>query len=177
MAGTVFFTEEISSSKVAAICPSAAVARAQAARVREALHLPERQVQVLTPGETRPGRMLEPESHGIFRTMLWSHAKLGVLGVIAGGLLWLLLRSQEVAMVVLSPWASLSVMAFFGGLAGLMLGGLVTLRPDHDPYVMKVLAALEEGDSAVVVHATSAEQKRQARAILEHAGSETAATL
>lgn len=177
MTGTVFFTEEISNSKVAAICPSAAIARSQATRVREALHLSDRQVQVLTPAETRPGRTLEPESHGIFRTMLWSHAKLGVLGVIAGGLLFVLLWSQEVTMVVQSPWASLFAMGFFGGIAGLMAGGLVTLRPDHDPYVMKVLGALREGDSAVVVHATSAEQKRQAQAILEQAGSETIATL
>ena len=177
MAGPVFFTEEISNSKVAAICSSAAEARSQAARVRAALHLTERQVQVLVPGEARPGRKLEPESHGIFRTMLWSHAKLGVLGVVAGGLLFALLWSQGVTMVVQSPWASLFAFAFFGGLAGLMLGGLVTLRPDHDPYVMKVLGALREGDSAVVVHATSAEQKRQAQAILEQAGNDTAATL
>lgn len=177
MTGTVFFTEEISNSKVAAICPNAAQAHAQAARVRDALHLSAQQVQVLTPGEARPGRKLEPESHGIFRTLLWSHAKLGVLGVVAGGLLFVLLWSQEVAMVVQSPWASLFAATFFGGLAGLMLGGLVTLRPDHDPYVMKVLGALREGDSAVVVHAVSAEQKRQAQAILEQAGSDTTATL
>lgn len=177
MTGTVFFTEERSNSKVAAICPSGAVARMQATRVRDALHLSERQVQVITPGEARPGRKLEPESHGIFRTMLWSHAKLGVLGVVAGGLLFALLWSQEVAMIVQSPWLSLIALAFFGGIAGLMAGGLVTLRPDHDPYVLKVLGALHEGDSAVIVHALSAEQKRRAQAILEQAGSETTATL
>jgi len=177
MTGTVFFTEEISNSKVAAICPSAAVARLQAARVRDALHLPEGQVQVLTPGEPRPGRRLEPESHGIFRTLLWSHAKLGALGVAAGVALHAVLWQQGVAMVVQSPWASLFAFVFFGGIAGLMAGGLVTLRPDHDPYVMKVMDALREGDSAVVVHALSAEQKRQAQAILEQAGNETTSTL
>jgi len=58
-----------------------------------------------------------------------------------------------------------------------MVGGLVTLRPDHDPYVMKVLGALREGDSAVVVHALSAEQKREAERILAQAGNETTSTL
>lgn len=177
MTGPVFFTEEVSNSKVAAICPSAAVARLQAERLRDALHLPERQVQVLTPGEPRPGRKLEPESHGIYRTMLWSHAKLGAFGALAGGLAYVLLRMLGVAMVVQSPWMSLFALGFFGGIAGLMLGGLVTLRPDHDPYVMKVLGALREGDSAVVVHALSAEQKRQAQHILEQAGADTTATL
>ena len=67
--------------------------------------------------------------------------------------------------------------AGFAVIAGLMLGGLVTLRPDHDAYVLKVLGALREGDSAVVVHALSAEQKRQAERILADAGSETTSTL
>jgi len=100
MTGTVFFTEEVSNSKVAAICPSVAVARLQANRVREALHLSERQVQVLVPGETQPGRKLEPESHGIYRTMLWSHARLGVFGALAGLLAYAVLRMQAVP----QPW-------------------------------------------------------------------------
>jgi hypothetical protein len=177
MTGSVFFTEEVSNSKVAAICPSVAVARLQAARVREAMGLPASQVQVLTPGDTKPGRMLEPESHGIYRTMLWSHAKLGAMGALAGILAYAALRMQAVPMITQSPWLSLAALVFFGGIAGLMVGGLVTLRPDHDPYVMKVLGALREGDSAVVVHALSAEQKREAERILAQAGNETTSTL
>lgn len=176
MTGTVFFTEEVSNSKVAAICPSVAVARLQATRVREALHLSERQVQVLVPGETQPGRKLEPESHGIYRTMLWSHARLGVFGALAGLLAYAVLRMQDVPMIVQSPWLSLGALLFFGAIAGLMLGGLVTLRPDHDAYVLRVLGALREGDSAVVVHALSAEQKREAERILADAGSKTTST-
>jgi hypothetical protein len=167
MTGSVFFTEEVSNSKVAAICPSVAVARLQAARVREAMGLPASQVQVLTPGDTKPGRMLEPESHGIYRTM----------GALAGILAYAVLRMQAVPMITQSPWLSLAALVFFGGIAGLMVGGLVTLRPDHDPYVMKVLGALREGDSAVVVHALSAEQKREAERILAQAGNETTSTL
>ena len=109
--------------------------------------------------------------------MLWSHARLGVFGMLAGLLAYAVLRMQDVPMVVQSPWLSLGALLFFGAIAGLMLGGLVTLRPDHDAYVLKVLGALREGDSAVVVHALSAEQKRQAERILADAGSETTSTL
>lgn len=177
MTGPVFFTEELSNSKVAAIYPDGALARQQAARLRTALGLSDRQVQVLTPGERRPGRKLEPESHGIFRTMLWAHAKLGVIGAVVGLLIYLGLRMAGVPMVAQSPWLSWLMLLFYGAVAGLMVGGLVTLRPDHDAYVMKVLGALREGDSAVVVHATSAEQKRTAQAFLEKGATETTSTL
>ena len=138
MTGPVFFTEEVSNSKVAAIYPSNATARQQAERVKAALGLSDRQVQVLTPGDRRVGRKLEPETHGIFRTMIWAHAKLGAIGLVVGLVLYFVLRAADVAFVTQSPMLSLLMLVVYGGVAGLMLGGLVTLRPDHDPYVMKV---------------------------------------
>ncbi len=177
MTGPVFFTEEVSNSKVAAIYSDLATARRQAERLRTALGLSERQVQVLVPRDRHAGRKLEPESHGIYRTMLWAHLKLGVAGVVAGLLVYMALRMADVAMIVLSPWLSLMALVFFGAVAGLMLGGLITLRPDHDAYVMKVLSALRGGDSAIVVHAMSAAQKRSAEEFLQRDGADTTATL
>ncbi len=177
MTGPVFFTEEVSNSKVAAIYPSNATARQQAERVKAALGLSDRQVQVLTPGDRRVGRKLEPETHGIFRTMIWAHAKLGAIGLVVGVVLYFVLRAADVAFVTQSPLLSLLMLVVYGGVAGLMLGGLVTLRPDHDPYVMKVMSALKEGDSAVIVHALSAEQKRSAQEFLEARAADTTSTL
>lgn len=177
MTGPVFFTEEVSNSKVAAIYASQAIARQQAERVKSALGLSERQVQVLTPGERKVGRKLEPESHGIFRTMIWAHAKLGAIGLAIGLALYFVLRAADIAFVTQSPMLSLLILVVYGGIAGLMLGGLVTLRPDHDAYVLKVMSALKQGDSAVVVHALSAEQKRSAQQFLQARGGDTTSTL
>jgi hypothetical protein len=177
MTGTVSFSEEQSTSKVAAICPSAAVAHLQATRVRDALHLSEQQVQVLTSGQSAsPWTPASARIDGA-RPLPWSHARLGAMGAVAGGLFFVLLLSQEVAMVMRSPWLALGVLAVFGGIAGLLGSGLATLRADHDPYVAEVLDALHEGESAVVVRALSVDQRRRARAILEQAGSGTTATM
>lgn len=177
MTGTVSPGEERASSKVAAICPSAAVPHLQATRVRDALHLSEQQVQVVTPGEAGSRWAPESEHRGGVRPMPWSHARLGAMGAVAGSLFFVLLLSQEVAMVMQSPWLALCVLAVFGGIAGLLGSALATLRTDHDPYLAEVLGALHEGESAVVVRALSADQKRRARAILEQAGSGTTATM
>lgn len=177
MTGPSAITEEVSNSKVAAIFTSEAVAREQAARLRGALELAEAQVVVVTPRSSMPGRKLEPESHGIFRTMVWAHAKFGVLGALAGVVVFGILWSRGIPYIVNSPWLAGFALLFFGAVAGLMLGGLVSLRPDHDPYLMKVMGALGEGKSAVVVHAFSAEQRNQAQDWLQQAGGETIATL
>ena len=139
-------TEEVSNSKVAGIFANEPAARAEADRLRAALQLSDAQVQVITPSDPRPGHKLEPESHGIFRTMIRAHVVLGLL-------------------------------VAFGAVAGLMFGGLVTLRPDHDPFINRVREALGEGRSAVVVHAFSREQNAQARELLQHASDDVVSTL
>ena len=80
-------------------------------------------------------------------------------------------------MIVNSAVMAAAVIVAFGVVAGLMLGGLVSLRPDHDLYINKVYEALGEGRSAVVVHAFSREQNAQAEALLRGASGEVVATL
>ena len=164
-------------SKVAAVFPDAAQALARATALREALSLDASQVRTVTPRDRHPGRALEPESHGIFRTMLRAHAWLGVAGLAAGALLFLVLWLAQVPMVVGAPRAAAIAILLLSGFGGLMLGGLVTLRPDHDPFILEVLEAIGEGRSAVVVHATDPNQHQRAVHWLQAAGGDVVATL
>jgi hypothetical protein len=52
-------------------------------------------------------------------------------------------------------------------LFGLMLGGLVTIRPDQVPYIRVARDALRAGHAVVVVHARSESQLGEARSLLE----------
>lgn len=169
-------TAEVSSSKVAAVFADEATAREVAARVRAGLELSDAQVQVVTPADARPGRKLEPESHGIFRTMIRAHVILGIGGALAGAAIFGVMWAMAIPYIVNSAVMAATVLVAFGAVAGLMLGGLVTLRPDHDPYIIKVSDALQEGRCVVVVHAFSREQSTQARDSLERAGGEVVAT-
>jgi len=177
MAGSSPLTSEVSNSKVAAIFPSAARAQEVAAHLRGSLGLSEAQVQVITPADPRPGQKLEPESEGIFRTILRAHLMLGVLGAAVGAAAFGVMWAMGLPLIVNSAALAAGVIIAFGALAGLFLGGLVSLRPDHDLYINKVFDALGEGRSAVVVHAFSGEQKTQVESLLNSASGEVVATL
>ena len=170
-------TGEVSNSKVAAVFADVASATHVAERLRSALQLGDAQVQVITPFDHRPGLKLEPEDRGIFRTLVRAHARLAAVGVVAGLLVFAVMWWLGVPWIVNSAVLAAGVLASFGGLAGLLLGGFMTLRPDHDPYILKVREALSEGRSAVVVHAFTRQQKADAEALLHEASGEVVATL
>ena len=177
MAGDSYLTGEVSNSKVAAVFTDASVARDVAARLRSALKLSEGQVQVITPADREPGRKLEPEGRGIFRTIVRSHVRLGALGAVAGAALFGVLWARGIPLISNSATMAAGVLVAFGTVAGLMLGGLVSLRPDHDLYIIKVREALADGRSAVVVHAFSREQNSEAAVLLSQAHGEVVSTL
>ena len=70
-------------SKVAALFGDQRGAEAAAARLRRELGLGEAQVRVLSPGDPHPGRKIEPDDRGIWRTAIKSHVTLGLLGLMA----------------------------------------------------------------------------------------------
>lgn len=168
---------ELSNSKLAAVFPHEGSARAAAQVVSAALSLGSAQVQVITPVESHPGRKLEPESRGIWRTIVVAHVRLGIAGAVAGVLLFAVLYAMGLPFIVNSPVAAGLVLLFFGTIAGLMLGGLVSLRPDHDRYVEATRHAMAAGNTTVVVHAFSADQRDQAAELLRAHGGEVTSTL
>lgn len=177
MSETSPITGELSNSKVAAVFPHESAARRAAHEVSAALSLGSAQVQVITPAEPHPGRKLEPESRGIWDTIVVAHVKLGIAGAVVGVLAFAALYAIGVPFIVNSPVAAGLVLLFFGAVAGLMLGGLVSLRPDHDRYVEATRDAMAAGNTTVVVHAFSAEQREQAAEFLRAHGGEVTSTL
>jgi hypothetical protein len=177
MSGETVLTGEVSNSKVAAVFATAAAARDAAAGIRRTLALQDAQVEVLAPGDAHPRRRLEPESRGIWKTIVRAHVRLGIVGALFGLVAFAALYFGGVQFIVRSPVASVLVLLFFGATGGLMLGGLVALRPDHDRYVQHAITALETGRAVVVVHAFSSGQREQAARELEALGGETTSTL
>lgn len=170
-------TGEKSNHKVAAIFPDHAAAQRAADALRTALPMKKNtQLVVLRPGDA-PDRALEPEQAGIFRTIVRAHIWLGLGGAVAGAAAFVLLYVLDVRMVVQSPVWSAMVIIAFATVGGLMLGGLVSLRPDHDPYISRVRGALAEGRSAVVFHGFDREERDAAETELRRRGGETVTTL
>jgi hypothetical protein len=170
-------TGEVSNSKVAAVFDTAAAARSAAADVVQALGLEAAQVQVITPDEQNAEAKLEPESRGIWRTIGIAHVRLGIVGAVAGALAFAAMMWLGVLYIVQSPWAAGLVMIGFGTLAGLLVGGLVALRPDHDRYIQATRDAMAQRRTTVLVHAFSSEQKNAAADFMSARGGEVTRTL
>jgi hypothetical protein len=170
-------TGEVSNSKLAAVFDSEATARAAATAVADEAGLESAQVKVIAPGDGQPNIKLEPEGGGIWRTILVAHAWLGGAGVVVGLLVFAAMMWMDVPAISRSPWMSFPIFVVFGGIFGLLVGGLVSLRPDHDRYVLATQEAMAERRTTVVVHALSTEQARRAAKVLSGLGAQVTRTL
>lgn len=168
---------EVSNSKLAAVFGSDQAARAAARALQDEASLQPAQVQVVTPADTHADRKLEPESRGIWHTIVTAHVRLGIAGLVAGLVVFAVMMLLDIPFITQSPWAAAAVIASFGGVAGLLLGGLVSLRPDHDRYIHATRDAMAERRTTVVVHAFSIEQAAKAEEILAGRGGEVTRTL
>lgn len=177
MQAKMTLTGEQSDHKITGISSDRAIADTAIETLRERLQLGSSAVQLLTPGEDAIERSLEPESSGIWKTLIRSHLWLAVLGAFIGALIFLLMLQLEARFVVDNAVAAGALLIAFCTIGGLLLGGALTLRPDHMPYLAAARAALRKGQTVVVVHAESLEQAQLAREILDQAGLRTVRTL
>lgn len=88
-------------------------------------------------------------------------------GAVLGALVYGLLMWLGATVIASSPLMSGVVFGFFGAIAGLMPGGLVTLRPDQDRYVHATRDAIADGRTTVVVHALTGEEADRASPPIE----------
>ena len=68
-------------------------------------------------------------------------------------------------------------MVLFGTMFGLMVGGLLTIRPDHEAVIAPVREGVKSGRWAVVVHPASRQQFDDALRVLRHTDAPVATTL
>jgi hypothetical protein len=173
---SVLFGER-SLTKVAAFFHQGRDAYAAAQRVVREGRLPIKSVVVIGPGDRSPGRKLEPEGQAIFATLLRSHLILGAAGLVAGLVFGGFLIVAGIEFAAASPYCTMGAATAFGLIGGLILGGLVTLRPDHELLINRVKEGLRMGRWVVVVHPTNPDQETRALTMLQYAGGEVIRTL
>ena len=78
--------------------------------------------------------------------------------MLAGVMFWALLYGLGITYIVASPYASAAVIVSFATILGLMAGGLITARPDHQIVILKVRQAAESGKWSLVLHPRTPEQ-------------------
>jgi hypothetical protein len=170
-------TGEAAAHKVAGIFRDPQRMRECREALAASLEQPDVEIETLAPGKESPAWLLEPESRGIWHTLVRAHLWLGVAGAAAGLLAFALLSILGVAFVVQNPWASAVLLLCFGAAGGALIGGLVTVRPDHTPYIARVRAALDDGRYVLVAHPHDREQASTARECLGRHADDTVTTL
>ncbi len=157
----LFFGER-SLSKIAAVYDNEAAAQVAARQIRSLPHMQRRQVQIVRPFDREWGRRVEPEGLGIWRTAIRSHVTCAVIGFEVALLGFVGLWAADVTAVTSTPGMALLVMLMFGTIFGLMVGGLLTIRPDHEVVVARVREAIAHGQWSVVIHPASYRQRVEA---------------
>ncbi len=170
-------TGEVSNSKLAAVFDSGIAARDAAEALVATVGLQPVQVKVIAPDEPDANIMLEPEGGGIWRTIVTAHLRLGILGAVVGAIAFGVMMWAGLPFVARSPVAAALAAVAFGAVGGLLLGGLVSIRPDHDRYVQTTHDAMDARRTTVVVHALSRDEQQRAKDFLAARGAEVTATL
>ncbi|MDQ7988341.1 MAG: hypothetical protein REI09_01795 [Candidatus Dactylopiibacterium sp.] len=165
-------TGETSRTLVGAIYADRAAATAVASRLIAHVALATWQVSVLHPGDTAFARKLEPEREGIWHTLIRSHVVLGLAGMVLGAVIGGVMVMGNLMSAADSPGAVMAAAVGFCTMGGMMLGGLISLRPDHTRVNERLRGALAEGKWAVVVHPADTDQTRRVTDLLEGSGGE-----
>lgn len=137
------------------------------ATLKSQTRLKARQLKLIGPNEKRFGTKLEPEGQGIARTAARSHIYMGIAGLVLGIALWVILYASGWNLIRSTPGLSMIPFLLFPTIAGLMLGGLITARPDHSAVITQVRDAVADGKWVVIAHPYSPRQCDDTEAVMK----------
>lgn len=124
-------------------------------------------IELLEPRDRSFEEKVEPEDKGIALTLARSHIILGAAGLLAGLLVSTLLVTVGPQLARANPLFTFIPLALIGVFLGLLLAGLISLRPDHDRLINKSRKSARAGRWSVVVHTASTEEKQRAKNVMK----------
>lgn len=159
--------EEKKPGKVGAVFDSEAAAKnAVKSLVSEgAINL--QNIELVEPRDRAFEEKLEPEKDGIARTLAKSHLILGAVGLLAGLLLSALLVTVGPQLAQSNPVLTFVPLTLICVFLGLLVAGLISLRPDHDLLIQRSRKAKNSDRWSVVVHTASTEEKQRAKSVMK----------
>lgn len=134
-------------------------------------------IKMVRPDDSNISKKIEPESHGIAKTIVKSHGWLGLIGMVVGILIATFLVSSGPEMTQSSPMFTYLVFIFFGLIFGMMLAGLISIRPDHDPLITKTVEASQEQSWTIVVQTDDRDDIDLVKQLLEDSAVSMSETL
>lgn len=176
MAWQALFGEK-ATTKLAAFFDTREQLETVSAELRRVGDFQNPQLWVVHPHDSGFDRKLEPETQGVARTAVRAHLVLGALGLVAGVILWGVMYALGLPAIVSSPFYSGGVILAFSIVGGMLLGGLVTARPDHQTVIRGVEKATQAGRWSLVLHPRDEAQCKSAEEVLTSAHVEMVRTI
>lgn len=144
--------------------------------------LDARQVRVLDPDRLADDadalfRRVEPEGERVFQTLLRTHAVLGIAGALVGAIVFLIAWASGSLMAQAAPVAGLAAFTFLAATAGMLLAGLISLRPDQSLLASRLQDRLRRGQWAVIAHPVDEAQSSAANRVFRRSARDTMRTL
>lgn len=124
-------------------------------------------INIIRPNDDSVSKKLEPETGGVWRTIIRSHVILGILGAILGLILAGIAQAIGPEYLAERTFTIYFAFAMVLGMLGLMLAGLISLRPDHDAVTTHVVEAVQEGKWALVLVTRNKAESDRAAVLLK----------
>lgn len=170
-------TDEKTPSRIAAIFDNQADAEKAQTLLIDSGGFAGNKINIIRPHDDSISKKLEPETAGVWHTIIKSHVVLGIIGVVVG------LIAAAIAMMVGPEFLSARTgtvyfaFAMIFGMLGLMLAGFVSVRPDRDIVVMKTVEAVQNGKWALVLHTHNHSESEHAEVLLKPVAESISKTL
>ncbi len=133
-------------------------------------------VDLIEPGDPKMTNKLEPETVGVRRTLVRAHVVMGIAGILGGLLLVLILSLLGIEAITSNIGYASMALGFIGGMIGMMAGGLVSIRPDHDHLINEAREACEHGQWVVLVHTQEKSEEDRVRDVLKQYSDDVVST-
>ena len=127
-------------------------------------------VTVISPGDDFFSSKLEPDACGIWQTLLSSHIVFGLAGLLFGLAAAIAIVIWSVPEAVSAPGYTGFFFGMIGSFWGVMLAGLITLRPDHAAVIEIVREWMQSGEWTVIARPRNESSARKTIATLNRAG-------
>src|SRR5690606_8100210 len=127
-------------------------AEAARASLMQRANLSKDDIRIIAPDDPAFSTKVEPESHGIAKTMWKTHVVSGLAGLLFGLTVSALLVLFRPPLTASSPVMTFIAITMISTFSALMWAGFLALRPDHDPLLMRAGHATRTGRWTLVVH-------------------------
>ncbi|MDP2636343.1 MULTISPECIES: ABC transporter permease [unclassified Pseudoalteromonas] len=170
-------SNEDHATKVAAVFESEEQANRGFETLSQDAQFEQSNINVIAPHDNNFGEKVEPEDKNIGKTLLKTHIVFGVIGLVVGLVIstaFLFIGVGFIQNFVFETYAGISTVTIF---IALLVAGLMSIRPDHDPLINNVRKATSTGKWVLIVHTDSGEKTEKAETLLKPFATSISATL